>query len=256
MRNIRFRLAVALISLLALALGPAIAYADSVAVKVGIKRNMDAQLITPDGAGPFPAILLLHTSGGLQTADLDYAKRLAAEGYVVMVPSFLDAYGIRAKNRQLTFTSYAEPIYADFLSCLEDLKRNPEVDGKRLGAIGFSNGGYFALWLAAKGDIQAGVSYYGAVTGAATDKGLNRFREAFTPNSSPALILHGTGDSTVPVAKLIELDGILTSVSAPHAFYTYPGAEHRFERDGGAANDAAAESAWQKTTAFFRTYLQ
>jgi carboxymethylenebutenolidase len=246
----------ALLTFLLLALGPAITRADSVSVRVGVKKDMDAQLMTPQGNGPYPAILLLHTSGGLQSGDLDFARQLVSEGYAVLVPSFLAAYNIKAKNRQESFTLYAEPIYADFKSCLDDLKTNPRVDARRLGAVGFSNGGYFAMWLAAKGDVQAGVSYYGALTGAGTDRSLSRFTQSFNPSSSPVLILHGTDDSTVPVAKATELDELLTGIPVPHSYYQYAGAEHRFERDHGAANDAAATSAWDKTLDFLQTQLK
>ncbi len=145
----------ALLASLALAVFPLVDHAETVAVRVGVKKDMDAQLMTPEGNGPYPAILLLHTSAGLQSGDLDFARQLVSEGYAVLVPSFLAAYNIRAKNRQESFTLYAEPIYADFIACLDDLKANPKVNAKKLGAVGFSNGGYFAMWLAAKGDVRA-----------------------------------------------------------------------------------------------------
>ncbi len=229
---------------------------DKALVKVGVNRNMNAELMSPEGAGPFPAILLMHTSGGLQSADLLFAEHLVSEGYVVLVPSFMEAYRITAKTRASTFTEYADAIYADFLSCLEDLKKNPKVNGKRIGAIGFSNGGYFALWLAAKGDVQAGVSYYGAISGAGTDKTLNRFRQSFNAKSSPVLILHGSSDAVVRVEKATELDEILSGSSSSHELHIYPGAEHRFERDGGSVNDEAASLAWLQTKAFLKGQLQ
>lgn len=232
------------------------ALADSTSIKVGVNKNMDAQLMMPDGPGPYPAILLLHTSGGLQSGDLEYAKRLVTEGYVVLVPAFLDAYGIRAKTRQSTFTTSAQPIYADFVAGLELLRSNNKVNGRKLGAIGFSNGGYFALWLAATGQVQAGVSYYGAVTGAGTDRSLSRFQQTFTNTSSPVLIFHGTNDSTVPVMKAVELDAILTAAQTHHEFHQYADAEHRFDRDKGASNDAAAADAWQRTQAFLSKMLK
>ncbi len=232
------------------------AFADTTTLKVGVNKNMDAKLITPDGPGPYPAILVLHTSGGLQSGDLEYAKRLVQEGYVARVPSFLEAYGIRAKTRQLTFTTDVEPIYADFVAILDLLRHNEKVDGKKLGAIGFSNGGYFALWLAATGQVQAGVSYYGALTGAGTDRSLSRFRQVFSKTSAPVLVLHGTNDSTVPIRNAIELDSILNAAQTRHEFYQYPGAEHRFERDRGANNDAAATDAWGRTQAFLSKMLK
>ena len=39
-------------------------------ISVGANKNMKATLFTPDGAGPFPGVLVLHTSGGLQDGDL------------------------------------------------------------------------------------------------------------------------------------------------------------------------------------------
>ncbi len=250
----KLKVAVVASILWALFTGPALA--DFTTIKVGVNKNMDAQLMMPDGPGPYPAILLLHTSGGLQSGDLEYAKRLVAEGYVVLVPAFLEAYGIQAKTRQLTFTTYAQPIYADFVASLELLRSNNKVNGKKLGAIGFSNGSYFALWLAATDQVQAGVSYYGALSGAGTDTSLSRFQQVFSAKSAPVLILHGTNDSTVPVGKAIELDKILAETQAPHEFYQYAGAEHRFDRDRSASNNAAAEDAWQRTLAFLSKLLK
>jgi dienelactone hydrolase len=142
------------------------------------------------------------------------------------------------------------------LACVGDLKKSPKVAGKPLGAIGFSNVDYFALWLAAKGDVQAGVSYYGALSGAGTDKSLSRFRQTFNASSSPVLILHGSNDSTVPADKAMELAEFLKISQSPQELHIYPGAEHRFDRDNGSANDAAASSTGENTRAFFKTQLQ
>ncbi len=149
-------LAVIAIAVTALSVVPTCA--ETANVMVGVKQNMHAVLIAPDGGGPYPAILLLHTSGGLRQADLDYGQRLSQQGYVVLVPAFLAAYGITPRGRMATFTTDADAIYADFVAALDMLERDPRVAGRKLGAIGFSNGGYFAMWLAATGKVQAGVS--------------------------------------------------------------------------------------------------
>jgi carboxymethylenebutenolidase len=237
-------------------LGSNAAMADTRTVNVGVNGHMQAQLISPDGPGPYPAVLLLHTSGGLQMADLEYAHHLMLHGYVVLLPEFLAAYGITYPTRQLTFTDDAAPLYADFVACLQQLSALPNVDGKRLAAIGFSNGGYFALWLAARGQVQAGVSYYGALSGAGTDKTLLRFRQLFNHASSPVLILHGDDDSTVSIDYAQALDTLLTGAHSPHAFYQYAGAGHRFERSNDADDQAAAKDAWMRTLGFLADNLQ
>jgi len=39
-------------------------------LQVGAKKKMAAHLILPEGKGPFPAVLVLHTSSGLRPKDL------------------------------------------------------------------------------------------------------------------------------------------------------------------------------------------
>ncbi len=234
------------------------ARAEPQKITVGKHREMAATLIVPDGAGPFPAVLVLHTSGGLEHADIAFAERLSRQGYVCLVPEFLDAYGITPKTRDETFTTFAADIYDDFNAAIATLERHPKVAGGKVGAVGFSNGGYFAMWLAATGKVAAGVSYYGAISGAGTDIPLDRFSHAFTASSSPVLILHGTADGTVLVGAAKHLARILKQVGAPHELHLYEGADHRFDRDVGDddAAKARAEDAWKRTLGFFNQHLK
>lgn len=230
--------------------------AATATINAGVNGHMKAVLMTPDGPGPYPAVLVLQTSAGVEHQDLEFAGRLMRDGYVVLVPYYLDAYGISPLGRRKSFTTDAQPIYADLVACLELLGKSQKVDGRKMGAVGFSNGGYFALWLAATGRVQAGVSYYGALTGDQSDNDLNFFRRVFSARSSPVLILHGDADSTVPVRKAIELDSILTAAGASHEFHIYSGAAHRFDRSRGAANKSAAADAWTLSSEFLAGNLK
>ncbi len=232
------------------------ARADTKTVTVGVKNNMQATLMTPDGPGPFPAILVLHTSGGLEQGDTTFAQALTKEGYVTLVPAFMLAYNINATMRRETFTTDAEPIYADLAAALDMLAHDPHVAGQKLGAVGFSNGGYFAMWLAATGKVRAGVSYYGALSGAGTDKALSRFKGVFTKASSPVLILHGTDDGTVPVTAARNLGSIVQSGGSPVEIHLYDRTGHRFDRSSSPQDAAAAADAWPRTLAFFAKYLR
>lgn len=225
--------------------------ADSKSLTVGTNRHMAATLISPDGPGPYPGVLVLHTSGGLQQADLDFARKLADQGYACLVPAFMEAYGITARTRQQTFTGDARDIYNDFINAIEVLRNSDKVAGGKVAAIGFSNGGFFAMWLAATGRVDAGVSYYGALSGAGTDKELTRFSSTFNRASAPVLILHGMSDATVPVAAAQHLEQIVKSAGSPYEIQLYSGVDHVFERS--ARNDvtiAAAADAWDRTLTF------
>ena len=227
--------------------------AETVQLRTGVNQAMEATLYKPTGAGPFPAVLVLHTSSGLRPADHSYAGKLAEAGYVCLVPDFFKAYGLSQKTRQQTFTTHAQSLYADFASAIDMLKKMKEVQADRIGAVGFSNGGYWALMLAAKGQVQAGVSYYGAVNGAGTDNSLSAFQAAFTGKSSPVLVLHGVRDDTVAVRFAESLVSILKSANAPHEFKLYPNAGHSYER-GNLDSEAAADS-WEQTLRFFNATL-
>src|SRR5262245_12437978 len=233
------------------------ALAGEQSVTVGIKHNVEATLYAPDGPGPYPGVLVMHPSVGLEQADREFGAKLSRDGFIALVPSFLKAHGIMSENRRAAFTSDAQAIYDDFVYMLGEMNRLPKIKPGALGAVGFSNGGYFAAWLAATGKVKAGVGYYGAYSGAATDQELKRFRQSFTAGSAPFLILHGTADGIVGVKAAQRLDEILTRKGSPHQLVTYADAGHSFERNFSAVgNQAAAQDAWPRTVAFFRTYLQ
>lgn len=244
-------------ALLALVAFPSGAPAQQTDLLVGVNKSMHATLIAPDGDGAYPGVLVLHTSGGLEGADIAFAQALVKAGYVALVPAFLQAYGITGRTRIQTFTADADPIYADLVAALDTLAHDPRVSGRKLGAVGFSNGGYFAMWLAATGKVQAGVSYYGALSGAGTDKDLVRFKSVFNRTSSPVLILHGLDDGTVPVGAARKLGALVTAAGSPVEVHLYDGAGHRFERTPGSQPDtAAAADAWQQTLAFLAKSLK
>ena len=248
-----FRLA-AVVAALLLVRAAAAGAATTSDVTIGVAHNMHAFLVAPDGPGPYPAVLVLHTSGGLKPADLDFAKRLADQGYVCLVPSFMDAYRITPQGRAATFTTYGDRIYADFVGAIAMLRQNDKVKGGKVGAVGFSNGGYFATWLALTDKVDAAVSYYGAYSAAGADRGLARFRAVAHAGGAPLLMFHGGNDSTVPIATAEHLSAILAAAHTPFEFQKYGAAGHGFERNG-TASDAAAD-AWRRTLAFFAMHLK
>jgi dienelactone hydrolase len=50
-----------------------------------------AAIFLPMGSGPFPTVVFLHGSSGLSAAQLQWAPRLAAAGYMVVAGCYLDA---------------------------------------------------------------------------------------------------------------------------------------------------------------------
>ena len=103
-------------------------------ITVGLRKNMEATLFTPNGPGPFPTILVMHTSGGISEADRGYCANLAREGYICIAPAFLRAHGItNPELRRKSFTSEARPIFDDFVEIIGELTALPKAGkGKAL----------------------------------------------------------------------------------------------------------------------------
>jgi dienelactone hydrolase len=51
-----------------------------------------ADLYKPDGPGPFPAVVLLHSCGGIRPYNHDWAQQLKEHGFVAKV---VDSFGPR-----------------------------------------------------------------------------------------------------------------------------------------------------------------
>ncbi len=223
---------------------------------LGETKKVRAELILPDGKGPFPAVLVLHTSGGVKKYDVAYAQRLAKEGYACLVPYYFDAYHLSYGTRNWATTDYAEEILSDFTAEIQYLKGLPKIKKDKIGAVGFSMGGYWALILAGMKKVQAGVSYYGALTGGGADSELRyRFKDVFTKHSSPVLVLHGEDDITVDVKYARQLADMLKSKFCIYELHTYPYAGHRFDR-GVTLHAPAARDSWNRTLTFLRKYLR
>ena len=70
--------------------------------------TMDAGLHTPDGAGPWPAVIMFTDAGGRRATFEAMAARLAALGYAVLVPNVYYRLGELAPFRMDTVFSDPE----------------------------------------------------------------------------------------------------------------------------------------------------
>ncbi|BCB97247.1 hypothetical protein JZK55_21690 [Dissulfurispira thermophila] len=234
----------------------AFAIEKTIVYGLGAKKSMHVLVMVPKGDGPFPCVLVLHTSGGVQDGDINFARQLTSYGYVCVIPYYFDAYNLSHNTRHLATTKYAEDIFNDLSDVIEYFKKHPKVKSDAIGAVGFSMGGYWSMILSAKGKVKAGVSYYGAFTGGG--KGLDlkyRFDDIFNKSSSPVLILHGSQDSVVSARHAITTALLLDEKKVPYEMRIYINAEHRYDRPPQRDDDAANDS-MESTIEFFRKYLK
>jgi predicted dienelactone hydrolase len=102
--------------------------------------------------GRYPLVLISHGHGGSRWGHHDFATALAREGFVVASvdhpgASYLDADGPRAGTDEV-WRGRALHVKALLDGVLADPTVGPSVDPGRVGALGFSAGGYTTLLLA------------------------------------------------------------------------------------------------------------
>ena len=100
-------------------------------------------LTKPDGVGPFPAVVLLHSCLGLPATREAIAAMFAGWGYVAL---FVDDFTTRGV-RETCATDFGEGI-SDAFGALAFLARLPYVDPQRIAAVGYSQGADTALQIA------------------------------------------------------------------------------------------------------------
>lgn len=204
-----------------------------------------------------PGVLVVHDWTGNGAFSRARAEQLAKLGYVAFA---LDMYGQgnRAKNPEEA-GKLAAPFYKDFslfrqraMPALEELARQPDVDPKRLGAIGFCFGGTTVLELARGGtDLKGVVTFHGGLK---------------TPNGAESknikgrlLILHGSIDPLVPPADVAATMTDLNAAGVAYKLIAYPRAVHAFTNpEAGsdvtkptAYDPIAAEDAYAQMRRFF-----
>ena len=145
----------------------------------------------PEGNGPFPVVLALHASSGFKSVQHQIAKYTNA-GYAVYAPDFFRRHGLTSSNRFETWTTYRTQIEAELLEIIEIIKRDPKADPRNIFAVGWSNGGYWASFLAARRHVSAGAAHYG-VWGFPNHNGYPA--GYFDRDSNPLLAIHGDKES-------------------------------------------------------------
>jgi dienelactone hydrolase len=189
-------------------------------VAAGQGDPIQGYLTRPKGAGPFPAIVLLHTCLGLPKDRGSMGERIAGFGYVAL---FVDDFTTRGL-KETCAVDFNEAT-ADAYGALAYLSRLPDVDGKRIAAVGFSQGGDTALKIASQPMASAGVGEPAFKAAAAFYPPCANQRDAKL--EIPTLILIGAEDGVTPAADCVRLATRQTADAVKLA--VYPGAEHGFD---------------------------
>ncbi|MCH9769381.1 MAG: dienelactone hydrolase family protein [Gammaproteobacteria bacterium] len=161
----------------------------------GEQKLVSQLFCDPKAQGQLPGVIVFPAFEGLSEFAIDYAKKIAEQGYAVLAA---DVYGDGVVEKTID-GCYAklkpfleDPALVRRRACLafDALSSQDNVDSSRIGAIGFCFGGKCALEIARSGaDIKAVVSAHGVLP--KSDLANQGFKASI-------LILHGYKDPMVP----------------------------------------------------------
>jgi carboxymethylenebutenolidase len=208
-------------------------------------KAIRVEIFYPATSGRHPAVLVLYGGLGMTLRPAGYrhyGADLAQHGYTAFLVHYFDRTGEEKLGE--ADRSRMELWVSTIHDAIGFATRDPKVDPKRIGAVGFSLSSGLALEEAAQDRrIKAISEYYGGPS--------DDFPKHVT-HMPPVLILQGDADKGVPVSEAYKLQSFLQRVHAPCEMKIYPGEDHVFDGNG---DTAAGVDAWQRTLAFFDHYL-
>lgn len=228
----------------------------------------DAVLFTPE-EGNLPGVLFIPDIGGIRDTTRQMARRVAAEGYTVLMPnpfyrtskspvfSFPRTPGdpaVMKRMQELWGPLTPENVDKDVAAYVDALAAQP-LNGK-IGVVGFCIGGMISLRAAAgrPEKVKAAASFHGGGLYKANDPG------------SPHLVLsqvrarlyfgHATDDKSMDADAITELTKALQAWGGRYESEIYEGARHGWTvPDNPAYNEPQAERAYGKLMGLFRETL-
>jgi len=109
----------------------------------GPEGRITAYYVTPQGEGPFPAVVFMHGSPGQRVTFLGEAVELAQRGIASVLPDAPFARSPRPPDVDFTDGDPARlsQLVIELRRAVDFLVEQDEVDPSRLGYVGFSWGG-------------------------------------------------------------------------------------------------------------------
>ncbi|MFO1158475.1 MAG: dienelactone hydrolase family protein [Reyranellaceae bacterium] len=203
------------------------------AYRSGPPTTLSGWLELPEGAGPFPAVVLAHGCNGITQSDEAWAAALREWGYATfLLDSFLGRRVVEVCRDPFRLTGTQR--VPDAYGALAVLQTHPLLDSGRMALLGFSHGGSLTMVAATQWAKQTFVP-----------SGRTGFRAflAFYPScnaeypearavSAPLRLHIGEADDWTPASPCAARVHWLQAGGYDADIVLYPGAAHAFDVPG------------------------
>ncbi len=217
---------------------------------------MEMLVGVPEGAGPFPGLLLSHHRYGLSPFTYATAERLVQEGFAVVAPNHYHHTPDAPDDTVAKDGMTDEHCINDMLEAVIYLRNLPKVNPAATGILGHCMGGRGTLMGAANvPGIRCGIVYYGGGVMTSRHNAPSVWSQ-LGAIGCPIAGFFGGDDKNPSPEDVRMISQTFTQLGVEHTFKTYPGVGHGFMDPGTAKYDeAATKDAWSLSLAFLRTHL-
>ncbi len=221
--------------------------------------TIEGVLLTPAGFDPsrkYPLLVVIH--GGPTGVDMPVispdryypVERFIAKGAIVLRPNYRGSAGYGEKFRSLNVRNLGVGDYEDVISGVDALIAKGFVDRDRIGAMGWSQGGYISAFITTYSDRFKAVSVGAGISDWMTyyvNTDIHSFTRQYLKSTpwddpevyrktspisyvatakTPTLIQHGENDKRVPIPNAYELYQALEDKGVPVKMIVYKGFGH------------------------------
>ena len=213
-----------------------------------------------DASKKYPLLVIIH--GGPTGVDQPFfrpdrsypSEQFVAKGALVLRPNYRGSAGYGEQFRSLNVRNLGVGDAWDVLSGVDSLIAKGFVDPKRMGCMGWSQGGYISAFLTTTSDrfqaisVGAGISDWSTYYVNTDITGFTRMYLSATPwddpeiyrktspityvkqAKTPTLIQHGELDKRVPIPNGYELRQALEDQNVPVKMIVYKGFGHGIDK--------------------------
>lgn len=230
---------------------------------VDITGDLRGYYAHPGGRGPHPCVVLHIEAFGVNDHFKRLTERFADAGFAAITPDLyhgtLVAYD-DLDNAIATLKSLDdEQVMTETGAALDFLTGRDEANERAAGVIGFCMGGRFTfLANAALADrFRAASSFYGGGIAPVEDMvGRKPLLDRVGAMRAPIQLWYGAEDQSIAPDEIGRIAEALTAAKKRFTVNVFPRVGHGFFcEDRASYDEAAAETAWRETVAFFQSTL-
>jgi carboxymethylenebutenolidase len=216
----------------------------------------------PQGAGPFPTVVVIEEIFGVHEHIKDMCRRFAKLGYVAVAPE------LYARIADLSKMTDAAVIVRDVISKAPDATMLTDLDSavkwagenkgdlNRLGVTGWCRGGRDTWFYAAHNPmLKAAVAWYGPIVYPTSAIQPQTTLDIAAEIKCPLLGLYGGADSSINVSDVQKAAEKAKAAGKIVDIVVYADAPHGFNADYRPSyRKADAEDGWARLQAWFKKY--